>query len=176
MTQTKLNTVIHSPFNKIGTLFLFLESVLDTTDRKCCISAIMNASKADWADSELLSFLKQAQSKSLSISIFCFSLTRRETGKVGLLLWCGSCSFGTPLYARLFSLNHSCKQVGSALFSYRFWIEFKTSGNSTLLHWCTFKVVQLNSADQHRSKPAHEFHALLMIFQTTCGIFQGSKM
>lgn len=175
LTQTKLNTVIHSPFNKIGTLFLFLESILDTTDRKCCVNAIMNASKADWADSELLSFLKQAQSRSLFISIFCFSLTRRETGKVSLLLWCGSCSFGTPLYVHFFSLNHSCKQVRSAFFSYRFWIEFKAPGSSSLLHWFTFKVVQHNSVDLRRSKPACDFHALSMIFWTTC-IFQDSKI
>lgn len=128
------------------------------------------------AGNELLSFLKQAQSRRLSISIFCFCLTRRETGKVSLLLWCGSCSFGTPLYAHLFSLNHTCKQVGSAFFSYRFWIEFKTPGSSILLCWCTFKVVQHNSVELCRSKPACEFHALSMIFQTTSSTFQDSKI
>lgn len=84
-------------------------------------------------DSELLSFLKQLQSGKLSISVFSFWPARRETGKVSLLLWCGSCSFGTPLYAHLFSLNHSCKQVESTFFSYSFWIEFKAPGNSGLL-------------------------------------------
>lgn len=39
LTQTKLNTVINSPLNNIGMLLLFLETVLDTTDRKCCIRA-----------------------------------------------------------------------------------------------------------------------------------------
>lgn len=85
---------------------------------------------------EILSFLKEAQSRRLSISIFCFCPARSKTGKVSLLLWCGSCSFGTPLYAHLFSLNHSCKQVGSAFFSCRFWIEFKAPGSSSLLCWC----------------------------------------
>lgn len=70
-----------------------------------------------------------------------------------MLLWCGSCSFGTPLYAHLFSLNHSCKQVGSAFFPCRFWIEFKAPGNPSLLTLVNFKAVQHNSVGLHRRKP-----------------------
>lgn len=102
------------------------------------------------AGSGLLSLLKQTRSRRLFISILCFCPTRRGTGKVSLLLWCGSCSFGTPLYAHLFSLNHSCKQVGSAFFPYRFWIEFKAPGNPSLLRWWIskqFSITQLGCTE-----------------------------
>lgn len=114
--------------------------------------------------------------KVVHLHFLFLSNKKRETGKVSLLLWCGSCSFGTPLYAHLFSLNHTCKQVGSAFLSYRLWIEFKTPGSSSLFCWCTFKVVQHNSVELCRSKPACEFHALSMIFQTTSSTFQDSKI